>query len=187
MSNSKINMLSERNIFLSRYKSKILLSAKIFIALGLLIYIISVINLQEIITAIQQANIYLIAAAFLLSFINIYLQYYKWRITANLVLQENSNSKIWLSLFYGFSAGVFTPARIGEYFGRAIVFKNQSLVRVTLATLLDKVYLLLIVAFLGSISSIIFIHFYYQVANYLTIGLIHTAVYIIIFFYSDNI
>lgn len=164
-------MLSERNIFLSRYKSKILLSAKIFIALGLLIYIISVINLQEIITAIQQANIYLIAAAFLLSFINIYLQYYKWRITANLVLQENSNSKIWLSLFYGFSAGVFTPARIGEYFGRAIVFKNQSLVRVTLATLLDKVYLLLIVAFLGSISSIIFIHFYYQVANYLTIGL----------------
>jgi uncharacterized membrane protein YbhN (UPF0104 family) len=86
-------------------------------------------------------------------------------------LQENQKSKIWLSLFYGFSAGVFTPARIGEYFGRAIVFKNQSLVRVTLATLLDKVYLLLIVAFFGSISSIIFIHFYYQVANYLTIGL----------------
>ncbi len=180
-------MLSERNIFLSRYKSKILLSAKIFIALGLLIYIISVINLQEIITAIQQANIYLIAAAFLLSFINIYLQYYKWRITANLVLQENSNSKIWLSLFYGFSAGVFTPARIGEYFGRAIVFKNQSLVRVTLATLLDKVLPLIY-------CSIFRINFQHNIYSFLLSScklfnywIIYSAVYIILFFYSDNI
>ena len=88
------------------------------------------------------------------------------------MLKENHNPKIWLSLFYGFSAGVFTPARIGEYFGRAIVFKNQSLVRVTLATLLDKLFLLIIVAFFGSISSILFIHYYYQVTFYLTIGLL---------------
>jgi uncharacterized membrane protein YbhN (UPF0104 family) len=159
------------NSFISKYKTIILVSAKVIIALGLLIYLISSVNFQEILTAIKQANVYLIATVFLLSFLNIYLQFYKWKITANVVLQEDHNSKIWLSLFYGFSAGVFTPARIGEYFGRAIVFKNQSLLRVTLATLLDKLFLLLIVAFFGSISSILFIHYHNHISFYLTLGL----------------
>ncbi len=162
----------QKNSFITRYKSAILLFAKIAIAAGLLIYIINSVNLQEILTAIKQADVYLISAAFLLCAVNIYLQFYKWKITANVVLQEHHNSKIWLSLFYGLSAGIFTPARIGEYFGRAIVFKNQSLLRVTLATLLDKIFLLLIVAFFGSISSILFLHYFYHTTIYITIGLL---------------
>ena len=162
--------------FITRNKSAILISAKIIIALGLLIYIISSVNLQEILFAIKQSNVYLIAVSVLLGLLNVYLQFYKWKITANVVLQENSNPKIWRSLFYGFSAGVFTPARIGEYFGRAIVFNNKSILQVTLATLLDKIFLLLIVTFFGSISSIIFIHYHYQVTVYLT-----TALFIVVF------
>jgi uncharacterized protein (TIRG00374 family) len=167
----EVKNILKQNSFILRYKRVITISAKLIIAFGLLFYLIYAVNFQEILTAIQQSNRYLIAAAFLLSFLNVYLQFYKWKITANVVLQENHNGKIWLSLFYGFSAGVFTPARIGEYFGRAIIFKSQSLLRVTLATLLDKVFLLIIVAFFGSISSIIFIHYKYNVAYYLTLGL----------------
>lgn len=171
MTTEKVKNIFKQNSFINEYKTILLIAAKVLIALGLFIYLVYAVNLQEILSAIDQANYSLIAAAILLSFVNIYLQFYKWKITANVVLQENKNSKIWLSLFYGFSAGVFTPARIGEYFGRAIVFKNQSLLRVTLATLLDKLFLLLIVAFFGSISSILFIHYYYQVTFYLTVGL----------------
>lgn len=171
MTTQEVRNILQQNSFIARNKTIILNFVKIIIALGLLTYIISTVNILEILNAIKQANVYLIAAAFLLSFLNIYLQFYKWNITANVILQENHNSKIWLSLFYGFSAGVFTPARIGEYFGRAIVFKNHSLLRVTLATLLDKLFLLLIVAFFGSISSILFIHYHYHVTSYLTIGL----------------
>lgn len=183
MTTEQVKNILQQNSFISRYKSAIVLFAKIAIAAGLLIYIIYSVNLQEILTAIKQANVYLIAAAFLLSFVNIYLQFYKWKITANIVLQENHNSKIWLSMFYGFSAGVFTPARIGEYFGRALVFKNHSLLRVTIATLLDKFFPLLIVVFLGSISSILFIHYYYHVAYYLTIGLFITLFILFYFFF----
>ena len=172
MTAEQVKNIIQQNSFISKNKTIILTAAKVIIALGLLAYIIYAVNFQEILSAIQQANYYLIAAAILLSLVNIYLQFYKWKITAFVVLQENKNSKIWLSLFYGFSAGVFTPARIGEYFGRAIVFKNHSLLRVTLATLLDKLFLLLIVAFLGSVSSILFIHYYYQVTFYLTVGLL---------------
>ena len=183
MTAQEVKNILQQNSFIVRYKRVITISAKIIIAFGLLFYLIYAVNFQEILTAIQQSNRYLIAAAFLLSFLNVYLQFYKWKITANVVLQENHNGKIWLSLFYGFSAGVFTPARIGEYFGRAIVFKNQSLLRVTLATLLDKVFLLIIVAFFGSISSIIFIHYKYNVAYYLTLGLfilIFTLFYLLV-------
>ena len=171
MITQEVKNILQQNSFIGKYKTAILVSAKIIIALGLLIYLIYAVNFQEILAAIKQANVYLISAAFLLSFVNIYLQFYKWKITANVVLQENHNSKIWLSLFYGFSAGVFTPARIGEYFGRAIAFKDQSILRVTLATLLDKLFLLLIIAFFGSISSILFIHYHYHVTFYLTVGL----------------
>ncbi|HEX9253032.1 MAG TPA: lysylphosphatidylglycerol synthase domain-containing protein [Ignavibacteriaceae bacterium] len=176
MTAEEIKKSFDQKNFVSKYKTVIIVSAKVIIAFGLLIYLIYAVNFQEILEAIKQANIYLISVAFLLSVVNIYLQFYKWKITANVVLQENHNAKIWLSLFYGFSAGVFTPARIGEYFGRAIVFKNQSLLRVTLATLLDKLFLLLIVAFFGSISSILFVHYYYHITFYLTI-----ALFIIIF------
>lgn len=183
MTAQEVKNILQQNSFIVRYKRVITISAKLIIAFGLLFYLIYAVNFQEILTAIQQSNRYLIAAAFLLSFLNVYLQFYKWKITANVVLQENHNGKIWLSLFYGFSAGVFTPARIGEYFGRAIVFKNQSLLRVTIATLLDKVFLLIIVAFFGSISSIIFIHYKYNVAYYLTLGLfilIFTLFYLLV-------
>ena len=183
MTAQEVKNILQQNSFIVRYKRVITISAKLIIAFGLLFYLIYAVNFQEILTAIHQSNRYLIAAAFLLSFLNVYLQFYKWKITANVVLQENNNGKIWLSLFYGFSAGVFTPARIGEYFGRAIVFKNQSLLRITLATLLDKVFLLIIVAFFGSISSIIFIHYKYNVAYYLTLGLfilIFTLFYLLV-------
>ena len=171
MTTEQVKNIIQQNSFIVRYKNVIIILAKLFIAVGLLAFLIYSVDFQEILIAIEQSNPYLIAAAFLLSLLNVYLQFYKWKITANVVLQENHNGKIWLSLFYGFSAGVFTPARIGEYFGRAIVFKNQSLLRVTLATLLDKIFLLIIVAFFGSISSIVFIHYKYHVAYYLTLGL----------------
>lgn len=171
MTAEQVKNIIQQNSFISKYKNIMLISAKVIIALGLLAYLIYAVNFQEILAAIKQVNLYLILATFLLSLVNIYLQFYKWKITANVVLQENKNSKIWLSLFYGFSAGVFTPARIGEYFGRAIAFKNQSIMRVTLATLLDKFFPLMIVTFLGSISSILFIHYHYNVTFYLTIGL----------------
>jgi uncharacterized membrane protein YbhN (UPF0104 family) len=172
MMTQQVKNLFLQNSFISKCKTVLLVSAKVVIALGLLFYLIYAVNFSEILTAINQANVYMIAASFILSFFNIYLQFYKWKITAKVVLQENHDSKIWLSLFYGFSAGVFTPARIGEYFGRALVFKNHSLLRVTLATLLDKLFLLLLVAFFGSISGILFIHYYYKVTFYLTLALV---------------
>jgi len=158
------------NIFI-RNKSWLIPVAKILIAFGILYYLITSIEYSEIEAALLDADLTLISAAFLLSFLNIYLQFLKWKITCKSVLAETNNSKILTSLFYGLSAGAITPARIGEYFGRAIAFKNKPLLRVTAATLVDKFFPLMIVAFIGSMAGILFLHVYYQISFYLTLAL----------------
>lgn len=161
-------LLSEQVV---KYKSFIILSGKILIASGLLYYIISSVNFNEIISAIYDADVSLIIPVLLLSFLNLYLQYYKWKLTSSLILNNSDDRKVLYSLFQGFSAAVFTPARIGEYFGRAIVFKDHSLLKVTLATLLDKFFPLLIVAIFGSVSSVLFLNYFYEVSIYVTVSL----------------
>lgn len=157
--------------FFQQRKTAITFAIKILIAAGLLIYLISSIEYEQILTAVSNANLLLLALAFLLSFLNIGLQFYKWKITCKSTLGEDSNSKIFTSLFYGFSAGIITPLRIGEYFGRAIVFKDKSLLQVTVATLIDKFFPLIIVAFLGSVSGILFLYYYFEISFYLALSL----------------
>ncbi|MCL6495845.1 MAG: flippase-like domain-containing protein [Ignavibacterium sp.] len=161
----------ESNLFLTKHKKILIPTVKIFIAIGLLYYLVYNIQISDIINAATEANVSLLLITLALSVVNLYIQFYKWKITVSTLLNENSNRKIFYSLFLGFSAAVFTPARIGEYFGRAIAFKDKSLLQVTLATLIDKLFPLLIVAFFGSIASILFIHFYYDVSFYLTVSL----------------
>ncbi len=160
---AKKNIAANKNIIIS--------IGKILIAVGLVSYLLFAINFSEIIQAIKNADLFLLSLVLLLGILNIYLQFYKWELTTKTVLQEGKSKKIFYSLLYGFSAGLFTPARIGEYFGRAIVFKDKSLLQVTLATLLDKLFPFFIVTFIGSISSLLFIHEYYKISVYITLSL----------------
>lgn len=141
---------------------------KIIIAVGLLGYIVLKVNFREIIEALKNIDISLLTIAAVLVIPNIFLQYLKWKITCKYLLNEISHKKIFLSLFYGFSGGVFTPARIGEYFGRAVAFRDKSLLQVTIATFIDKLFPLMVVVSCGSLASILFLHYYYHVSVYLT-------------------
>ena len=157
--------------FFTQQKQVLIFITKILIAAGLLFYLVSAIDYKHIIPAIQDADLWLIGAAFVLSFVNFFLQYLKWKLTSNNVLDENNRPKIVTSLFYGFSAGIITPLRIGEYFGRAIAFRDKTVIQVSLATLIDKFFPLMIVASLGAISSLIFIYQFYDISIYIVIAL----------------
>ena len=159
------------NIFSGSMKGILFNVLKIFIAAGLLVYIVVKVNFREIIEALKNADIVLISIASALVFLNIYLQFLKWKITCEYLLNEKNNKKIFLSLFYGFSGGVFTPARIGEYFGRAVAFRDKTLLKVTIASFIDKLFPLMVVVACGSLASILFLHYYYHVSVYLTSSL----------------
>jgi len=183
--NTTIGSLSFR--FLS--KNSIIIAAKIIISAGLLYYLISSVEYDQIISALSEANITIIGVVILLGIVNIFLQYSKWRFTCAEVLKIKDKFKIFRSLFYGFSAGIITPLRIGEYFGRGIEFRDKSLVQVTVATLIDKFFPLLMVASLGSVSSLIFIYFYYNVSIYIVLSLfilIFTFFYMLVILLLNN-
>lgn len=152
-------------------RNKIFLLLKIIIASGLLYYIVSSIKISEITDAFESANYLLIAVALVMVVPNVFLQYWKWNLTCSSILNYNNRKKIVFSLFQGFAAGAFTPFRLGEYFGRAFPFKEKTLLQVTIASLIDKFFPLTIVAFLGALSSILFIHIYYEVTIYITVVL----------------
>ena len=166
-----MNTESVKEKYFVGYKSFLILLLKLLIAAGIIYYLISYIDYKKVIAALQQADLTFIYAAGLLSILNIYLQYFKWKLTCNRVLGETNNKKILTSLFYGISAGAITPVRIGEYFGRAIAFKDKSVLQTTVATLIDKFFPLLIVAFLGSMSMIIFLYIFYDVSIYIALSL----------------
>ena len=141
----------------AKSKSTLVFILKILFAVGLLAYFIDKINFNEIENSIISANILFLSIAILLLPFNLYLQFLKWQFTCQTVLKEKDKSKILNSLFYGLSAGAFTPARIGEYFGRGIALKEKSIVKVTIATALDKLFPLAVILVIGIISSSFFI------------------------------
>ena len=158
--------------FIEKNKSVLLFLLKIIIAGGLLYLIISRVEFSEIIAGLKTVNINLLILALIFSGINIFLQYWKWYVVCEKILGAKNKKKILISLFQGISGGSFTPARVGEYFGRAIAFKDKSLTQVSIATVVDKFFLLAVITVVGSITSVLFLHFYYQLNIYITISLL---------------
>lgn len=140
---------------------------KFLIAAVLISFIIYTVNLNQIILAIKHADFRFIAFALLLAILNVFLQYLKWSLACGEILQSRSRKKILFSLFYGLAAGPFTPVRIGEYLGRSLEFQDQSLLRVTTATLIDKAFTLIPLTLFGSICSILFIKHIYNISSYI--------------------
>ena len=142
---------------------------KIIISAGFLCYILFKVNLTKLYLTAERANIVLVLIALGLTSFNLFLQFKKWQMACVNLLHSNDKKKIWTSLFYGIAAGSFTPVRVGEFFGRAIEFRDKSLLQVTFATLVDKFFLLFVISFCGSISGIIFLRYYYHISVYLII------------------
>ena len=144
-----------KNVYLKN-RSLFLLIGKLIIAAGLLTFVIYSVNIKRTVSVFTNADKIFLSSAFILSFVNIYLQYLKWKMVCGRFLGEIDRGRIIHSLFYGFTAGAFTPARIGEYAGRALPFTEIPLLKVTSAVFVDKLFSLLIIFFIGSVSFLFF-------------------------------
>jgi len=172
-----------------RYQKSIIFFVKISIAVLLVVYLVQHLHPKQILSDLQSANIPIILTALFLLALNLFLQYKKWQVVCNSVLQETDKKKIFHSLLLGFSAGISTPMRIGEYVGRALPFNNKSGVEITIATFVDKLFSILIVLFLGAITSILFIYYYFNISIFLTLSLflaLFIALYLIILVLNDS-
>jgi uncharacterized protein (TIRG00374 family) len=153
-------------------KSKIYFFLKIGIAVSLLFYLISFVQLKNIIDTFSGANVLYLSLSLVLLVPNIFLQYWKWKITCNQLVGEQDRKKILFSLFYGFPAAIFTPARMGEHFGRGLAFKDQPISEIVLGSFVDKFFTVLVTFIFGALGTIIFINKYYALSIYLSLPLL---------------
>lgn len=152
-------------------KKKFYTFLRIAIAAGLLIFIIIEVKPGEILNAVGHARVSFIFITAVLLVPNLFLQFWKWKKTCGVFLNETDNKKIFLSLFHGLSGGAFTPVRVGEYFGRSIEFKDKPFIKVSIATLVDKLFPLMVLGFFGSLTGILFIRIYLNASVFITLFL----------------
>ncbi len=171
-------------------KARIYFAIKLIVAGLLIYYIISYVELKNILSTFLEANYFLLAACLALLVPNILLQYWKWKLTCDKILGNISRRKILMSLFYGFPAAVFTPGRAGEYFGRGLAFKDKNLSEIIIATAVDKFFTIIVTFVTGSISMIFFIDRYFETAVYaplpLTISFFLFIVLGLAYLFSDK-
>ena len=156
---------------LPNIKTRVYFTLKLLVAISLLVYLFYFVELGNIVSTFLSSNVLLLAFSAALLVPNLYLQYWKWKITCDKLIGETSRSKIILSLFYGFPAAVFTPARAGEYFGRGLAFKDYRISEIIVATVADKLFTILVTSVIGSIGTILFINRYYQSSIYISLPL----------------
>ncbi|HED08360.1 MAG TPA: flippase-like domain-containing protein [Ignavibacteria bacterium] len=160
----------------------LLITLKLIIAAGLIWYLIYKLDYNKIIMSLENANYYLIGFVVGLMVLNLYLQYRRWELTSRLLLSQLDKRKIFRSFIYGISAGAFTPARVGEYLGRAMAYKDKPLLHSFGATFLDKFFLLIVVVFTGSIGSVLYLSISYRISNIITVPLFIVLFLLLVFF-----
>jgi len=129
---------------------------KLLIAALAIVFIISRIRFEEIYKSFLHSHKTYIIAAVLLVLPNIGLQSYKWRYLLRLVKPNVPYGEVLGSLLVGFTAGIFTPARVGEYGGRMFYVKNCNRLQIAGLTLVDKVFSLFATTTMGLIGLLLF-------------------------------
>ena len=131
-------------------------SGKLLLAVLLLYLLLRNIEAAAIMNTIQAANPWLLAAAMLLLMPNVILQLRKWGLLLRTVYPDIPVRDIRTSLLRGFTFGIFTPARIGEFGGRATAVRGASVLTLMGLTAVDKLATMLITVALGAAGLLVF-------------------------------
>lgn len=130
---------------------------KIIIGLGLIIFLLIYVEPKTIYDTYKESDKIFLLFAFLLLPVNLGLQFVKWNILSKKYFGITEKRKVWYSIFYGISGGIFTPMKSGEYFARALPYKNVKILDVILATIVDKLIPIFFAILIGGTFFIIFL------------------------------
>jgi len=130
----------------------------------------------------------------ILVFINWGIESFKWKYLIKKI-EFLSFSKSVKAVLSGISVSIFTPNRIGEYFGRAFILERANRFEGVLITIIGSISQLLITIIFGSISLIFFIPEFFDVSEYffgyffigLVISILAILILLLIFFFNIKI
>jgi uncharacterized membrane protein YbhN (UPF0104 family) len=110
---------------------------RVGLTLGLLALLFSQVRWQKVWDAICGADLTLLAWTCVLWIPTQYLQFIKWDLLARDAGDDVSRRDIHRGYWVGFTLGLVTPGRIGQY-GRGLALHNCSLSRATGLTVLER-------------------------------------------------
>jgi len=97
-----------------------------------------------------------------------------------------------IAVLTGVTVSIFTPNRVGEYFGRAFLLREASPVKAILLTIVGSMSQLLVTVFAGSVALLVFLPVYFpfsgtwNLAMYLGIlaGIVTANVAFVLFYFN---
>ncbi len=124
-------------------------SVKLILAGIVIVLLARHISVDALSSTIRSADSFYLVAALLLLLPNLGLQYRKWEVLLRKVSPSVTSADVRASLFAGFTLGIVTPARIGEFGGRAIAFRGMSRTLLVGLTALDKGLTMIVTILVG--------------------------------------
>ena len=134
---------------------------KLLLAAALLALIADAVKIHSLLDLLRSAQPLLLLAALLLLPLNIWLQLRKWRLLVHSRFPGTPATDLRASLLLGFTFGVVTPARLGEFGGRVAGFRGAGMQRADLfalagLTAIDKFATMLVTVLVGLPGLLLF-------------------------------
>ena len=120
-------------------KKRWLIWLKIGIAALVLTILVLKIDIHKIVFALKNARAWPIWLALILSGVNIYIQFCKWRFVVRFARPDVPPGEVLTSLFFGYIMGFVTPGRMGDV-GRAFFIKKAPWQSTMGLAVVDKIY-----------------------------------------------
>ena len=98
-------------------------------------------------------------SAFLLVFLNIYLEGIKWKLQVK-PIEKISNWKSFLSIFTGMTAGMFFPNRMGNFLGRIFMLEKGDRIKAAMVTIVGGMAQMIATVSIGLIASVFYVKKY---------------------------
>jgi hypothetical protein len=127
---------------------------KLILSIILVFYLVKYLSIDNIYLSLKNGNKILILCALFLMPLNIYLQFIRWKLLC-LTVEKNDNKLILKSIFLGIAAGLITPLKAGEFFGRASVFGLEKLKTYTILSVYDRIISVIVTVAVGIVFSAI--------------------------------
>lgn len=127
-------------------------------AIAVLAYLLYVVDPEQIVASARAANGWYVLAFLALFPLNFLLETLQWRIMARAVLPGMSLRAAAASLLCGHSAGIVTPARVGDLVARAWYFPNRFVWQLGSAAFVHRLYDMAVIIGVGLVSTFFFFY-----------------------------
>lgn len=131
-------------------------SGKLLLACILLVFLLQNVNSGVLFDTLATAQPLFLVGALLLLIPNLLLQYQKWALLLRSVHPAVRPHDVRASLMLGFTFGIVTPARIGEFGGRAFAVRGADRLTLMGLTAVDKLATLIITVLVGGAGLLVF-------------------------------